>query len=91
MTTSGRGTSRGLSRVSRPGGRVHIVCFSDEEPPGAGPRRITQAEIRDAFRDGWSVVEIRPERFDVTDHPEARTFSPGGPKAWLATLRRTGA
>jgi len=79
----------GLSRVVRPGGRVHILCFSDREPPGQGPRRITQDEIRDAFRDGWEVAGIRAARFQTTDHPEALTFTPGGPIAWLATIRRT--
>jgi SAM-dependent methyltransferase len=80
----------GLSNVVRPGGCVHILCFSDEEPPGEGPRRITQREIRDAFRDGWEVLEIREARFQTTDHPIARTLTPGGPKAWLASINRTG-
>jgi ubiquinone/menaquinone biosynthesis C-methylase UbiE len=81
----------GLSKVVRPGGRVHVLCFSDKEPPGQGPRRVTPQEIRDAFRDGWEVVEIREARFQTTDHPESRTFSPGGPKAWLATIQRADA
>lgn len=79
-----------LANVIRPGGHINILCFSDEEPPGQGPRRITQQEIRDAFRDGWKVDDIQPARFATSDHPEARTFTPGGPKAWLATIRRTG-
>jgi SAM-dependent methyltransferase len=78
----------GLAAVVRHGGQVFILCFSDQEPPGQGPRRVTQQEIRDAFRDGWQVVEIQEARFRTTDHPEARTFSPGGPKAWLARIRR---
>ncbi|HKM56711.1 MAG TPA: SAM-dependent methyltransferase, partial [Isosphaeraceae bacterium] len=77
--------------VLRPGGSVHILCFSDQEPPGQGPRRVTRQEIRDAFRDGWKVTEIREARFQTTDHPEARTFSPGGPRAWLASITRTSA
>src|SRR5271157_3863511 len=81
----------GLATVVRPGGTVHILCFSDQEPPGQGPRWVTQQEIRDAFRDGWQVVEIREARLQPTDHPEAKTFSPGGPKAWLATITRTSA
>ncbi len=79
----------GLAAVVRPGGSVNILCFSDQEPPGAGPRRVTQQEIRGAFGDGWKVTEIREARFQTSDHPEARTFSPGGPKAWLATITRT--
>ena len=78
----------GLATVVRPGGSVHILCFSDQEPPGQGPRRVTQQEIRNAFRDGWQVTEIQEARFQTTDHPVARTFSPGGPKAWLATITR---
>jgi len=79
-----------LAWAVRPGGRVHILCFSDKEPPGQGPRRITQAEIRDAFRDGWTVESIQETRFKTTDHPEAQTFTPGGPLAYLATIRRAG-
>ena len=79
----------GLATVVRPGGSVHILCFSDQEPPGQGPRRVTQQEIRDAFRDGWQVTEIQEARFQTTDHPVARTFSLGGPKAWLATITRS--
>jgi SAM-dependent methyltransferase len=81
----------GLAVAVRPGGRVHVLCFSEQEPPGQGPRRVTQEEIRGAFRDGWEVESIREARFQATDHPEARTFSPGGPKAWLATIQRTDA
>jgi SAM-dependent methyltransferase len=81
----------GLATVVRPGGHVIIACFSDQEPPGQGPGRVTQQEIRDAFRDGWEVVEIRDARFQTTDHPAARTFSAGGPKAWLASIVRTDA
>lgn len=78
----------GLGFVVRPGGRVHILCFSDLEPPGQGPRRVSQDELRSAFRDGWEVESIRESRFRTTDHPEAQSFSPGGPRAWLATIRR---
>jgi ubiquinone/menaquinone biosynthesis C-methylase UbiE len=78
----------GLGQVVGPGGRVHILCFSDQEPPGEGPRRVTQQEIRDSFRDGWEIVEIEAVRFQIRDHPEARSFSPGGPKGWRATISR---
>jgi cyclopropane fatty-acyl-phospholipid synthase-like methyltransferase len=79
----------GLATVVRPGGSVHILCFSDQEPLGEGPRRVSQQEIRDAFREGWQVTEIRETRFRTTDYPMARTFSPGGPKAWQATITRS--
>jgi SAM-dependent methyltransferase len=78
----------GLATVLRPGGSVKILCFSDQEPPGQGPRRVTQQEIRTAFGDGWQVNEIREARFQTSDHPETRTFSPGGPKARRASITR---
>ncbi len=79
----------GLSKIVRHGGCVHLLCISDQEPPGQGPRRVTQQEIRGAFRDGWQVTEIREARFQTTDQQEATSFSPGGPSAWLATITRT--
>ena len=66
----------GLATVVRPGGSVHILCFSDQEPPGQGPRRVTQQEIRDAFRDGWQVREYS---FKTASYPGAPPFSLGGP------------
>ena len=80
----------GLAQVVRPGGRYHLFCFSDKEPPGEGPRRVTQGEIRDAFRDGWDVRAIRESAFETATYPGAPQFSPGGPKAWLATVVRSG-
>jgi SAM-dependent methyltransferase len=79
----------GLGEVLRPGGLLHILCFSDEEPGTEGPRRISQQEIRDAFHDGWNVQADRadPLRVDSTK-PDGPKFSPGGPKAWLATIER---
>jgi cyclopropane fatty-acyl-phospholipid synthase-like methyltransferase len=78
----------GLAKIVRPGGRVHVLCFSDEEPGDEGPRRITQREIRDAFHDGWRVQRITPIRFETADFPDGPHFSPGGPKAWLASIER---
>jgi len=78
----------GLARVLRPGGTYHVLCFSDREPPGEGPRRVTQNEIRSAFQGGWTVREIRASAFETLSYPGAPTFSPGGPQAWLASIVR---
>ena len=78
-----------LAEVLRSGGILHILCFSDQEPGTEGPRRVSQQEIRDAFQDGWKVDgSSRPSstRFRQAGGPK---FSPGGPKAWLATVGRT--
>jgi hypothetical protein len=66
-----------------------ILCFSDEEPGSEGPRRITRQEIRAAFQDGWKVRQIEPTRFESLEVPGGMAVSPGGPKAWLATIERT--
>ena len=79
---------KGLAEVLGPGGLLHILCFSDEEPGSEGPRHISQQEIRDAFHDAWNVHQIEPIRFDAIPPPDGPKFSPGGPKAWLATIER---
>jgi len=67
--------------VLSPGGTLHLLCFSDEEPPGPGPRRITQYEIGDAFRSIFALTRIRPGRFETR-------LDEGGARAWVATLVR---
>jgi SAM-dependent methyltransferase len=80
----------GLASVIRPGGSFYMLCFSDSEPPGEGPRRVSQEEIRAAFAQGWHVREIRASAFKTASYPGAPKFSPGGPQAWLASIVRGG-
>jgi SAM-dependent methyltransferase len=70
-----------LTEVLAPGATLHVLCFSDEEPPGPGPRRISEYDLRAAFRSLFALVRIRPARFESLIHP-------GGAKAWLASLVR---
>ena len=70
-----------LAAVLHPGGHYFMLCFSDLEPGGYGPRRITELEIRDSFRDGWSVNYIRPAVF------ESRTREKG-PHAWFSSISK---
>ena len=79
---------RGLARTVVPGGVAYLLCFSDQEPPGEGPRRVNHEEIRSAFRQWWEVESIRETRFKAIDHAEAPRFSPGGPRAYLIAVRR---
>ena len=53
-----------LAAVLSPAGKYFMLCFSELEPGGYGPRRITEREIRDSFSDGWSVNYIRPAIFE---------------------------
>ena len=77
-----------LSSAIRPGGTYHVLCFSDQEPAGEGPRRVLEAELRRAFETGWNVREIRAIQFATATYPGAPIFSPGGPKALCATFVR---
>jgi len=80
----------GLAQVLEPGGRLFLMCFSDEEPGTEGPRRVSRQELYDAFADGWVVESIQPVRCEI--HPEFTevTFSEGGPKMWFAVIQRKG-
>ncbi len=80
---------RELAEILRSGGLLYILCFSDEQPGTEGPRRISQQEIRDSFHDGWKVEHIEPIRFEAVERPDGPGSTPGGPKAWLATIERT--
>src|SRR5947209_7689982 len=80
---------RSLARAVRPGGAAYLLCFCDQEPAGEGPRRVNQQEIREAFHGCWEVEDIREARFKTADYAGAPQFSPGGPRGWLITVRRT--
>ena len=79
----------GLASVLRPGGRLFLLCFSDEEPGTQGPRRVSKKELHDAFAEGWSIESIEPIRAEVRPDFKDMTFSEGGPRAWFAVVRRT--
>lgn len=79
---------RELAGVLRASGLLHILCFSEEEPGNEGPRRVSRQELGEAFARGWTLVRIEPIRF-ATNEQVGPAFSPGGPKAWLATFQRT--
>ncbi len=75
---------RGLRELLRPGGRYFVLCFSDLQPGTMGPRRVSQAELRAAFAEGWQVDSIVAERFAT----RGGFLGPDGPRAWLASLTR---
>jgi cyclopropane fatty-acyl-phospholipid synthase-like methyltransferase len=78
----------GLAVVLNPGGRLFLMCFSDEEPGTQGPRRVSKKELHDAFAHGWSIESIQSVRFEVRPDLKDFTFSEGGPKAWFVVIRR---
>jgi cyclopropane fatty-acyl-phospholipid synthase-like methyltransferase len=80
----------GLATVLKPGGRVFLLCFSDQEPGDHGPRRVSKKELESSFSSGWEVESIDPCRIEVRPDFKEMTFSEGGPKAWFAVVKRTG-
>jgi SAM-dependent methyltransferase len=70
-----------LASVVPAGGRYYMICFSDRQPPGFGPRRVSDEEVRSAFASGWRVDAIEPVTLEVTLTPE-------GVRASLASLTR---
>jgi cyclopropane fatty-acyl-phospholipid synthase-like methyltransferase len=80
----------GLTRVTEPGGRLFLLCFSDQEPGTEGPRRVSRQELHDAFADDWEVESIQMVQIEVNPDFTDAKFSDGGPRAWFAIMRRQG-
>ena len=70
-----------LAAVIHRGGTYFMLCFSELEPGSYGPRRITQAEIRDTFRDGWHINYIRAATMEGRVRPD-------GAHAWLSSISK---
>ena len=69
--------------VLRPGGHLHLMCFSDQQPGDWGPRRVTETELRAAFCSGWRIDSLAPDRFDINP-----VFGTHFAEAWLADIVR---
>lgn len=71
----------GLTAIVAPGGTYNMLCFSDRQPGDWGPRRVTEGEIRDAFRGPeWQVDSIEPATMDIT-------LTDDGVQGWLTRVR----
>ena len=78
----------GLATVLKPGGRLFLLCFSDEERGTQGPRRVSKEELHAAFTERWSIKSVEPSRYEVRSDLKDFTFSEGGPKAWFVVAQR---
>jgi 2-polyprenyl-3-methyl-5-hydroxy-6-metoxy-1,4-benzoquinol methylase len=70
-----------LAAAVSPGGRYLMLCFSDEQPGLAGPRRVSQDEIRASFADGWRIDSIDASVIETN-------MQDRDARAWLATITR---
>jgi cyclopropane fatty-acyl-phospholipid synthase-like methyltransferase len=68
-----------LASVLDSGGTFFMTCFSEHEPGTWGPLRLTQAEIRESFGQGWRINYIREAVYDMN-------FGARKCKAWLASI-----
>ena len=68
---------RSLAAAILPGGRLHLLCFSDRQPGEWGPRRISEAELRAAFADDWRIESLAAVEMDLTR---------GVAQSWLAAI-----
>jgi SAM-dependent methyltransferase len=72
--------AQSLAEVAPSGSELFLLCFSDAEPPGPGPHRVEEYEIRDAFRSIFAVLDVEPALFERNGADAAR--------AWLARMTR---
>jgi SAM-dependent methyltransferase len=72
-----------LASALEPGGTCYLMCFSDRQPGDFGPRRVRQDEFTTAFGEGWAVMDIAADTFEI--NPGLGTTTA---RAWLATIRR---
>ena len=72
---------RGLEAVLSPGGRLHILSFSELETRQPGPRRLSLSEITGSFGMGWKVEDsVRCRYWD--------RVRPDGAHAWRVSFVR---
>ncbi len=74
---------RRLAGLLAPGGSYVMLCFSDKVPGSFGPRRISQAELREAFtpQAGFAELSIEAARLEAN-------AGPGRVDAWLVRAVR---
>ncbi|RLS76628.1 MAG: class I SAM-dependent methyltransferase [Planctomycetota bacterium] len=77
-----------LRALLEPGAGLFLLCFSDAEPGGHGPRRVGESELRAAFSAGFRVESLEPARFESVPGIAGAEFTPGGARAWFAVVRR---
>jgi SAM-dependent methyltransferase len=70
-----------LDAVLRPGGHLHLMCFSDRQPGDLSPRRVSESELRSAFGSGWRIDSLAPDRFDINPG-----FGSPTAEAWFADV-----
>jgi SAM-dependent methyltransferase len=71
-----------IRQVLAPGGRYHLLVFSDAQPGDWGPRRVRREDLDAAFAHGWTLQSVQPSTFELS-------LAGDGARAWLATAMRS--
>lgn len=53
-----------VQRVLKKGGKYFMLCFSDKEPTGPGPRRVSKKEIEQTFGFLFKIIYIKESAFE---------------------------
>jgi len=59
-----------------------MMCFSEKEPPGPGPRRVSKAEIESTFTPLFNIIYIKDATFDSN-------IKPNGIEAYIVSAVRS--
>ena len=72
-----------LASVTKPGGVLYVLCFSDVGSEPIGPHPVSRQELTTPFTSGadWSVATVRQEQIRTR-------FAPPCVSAWLAKIER---
>jgi SAM-dependent methyltransferase len=73
----------GLTSVLKPGGTLHVLCFSDDGP-GPGPNPVSRETLHAEFNraTGWEIAALRRDRL------QSRYQDDHGAPAWVVTVNR---
>jgi hypothetical protein len=74
-----------LVGILAPGGSYVMVCFSELVPGDQGPRRVSEADIRETFGETADLTVADLERAEIES---SRGSSVAGVPAWLARIKR---
>jgi len=81
---------QGLAHVVKPGGRLFLFVFSDEEP--SAPRGgVSLPDLYDSFATGWDIESVQSVRVEINPAFTAEfpnEFPKDGPMGRFAIIRR---
>lgn len=81
---------QGLEHVIKPGGRLLLFSFTDEETSALGGG-VSQQELHEAFADGWDIESVQFMRGELNPNFVAEfpnEYPNGSPKMFFAIIRR---